>query len=80
MCNNNLPIGAENDPRAPWNIDYNLCRYCDRDVIKDTFVHNTYTEEQINNNEIEDDLIKEHISEYDLCSNCYEEEISDLDE
>jgi hypothetical protein len=79
MCNN-LPIGTTDDPRAPWNINSDLCRYCDEGTIREEFLCENYTKEQIENGEVDEDAMEDYISEYNLCHDCYEEDIADQDE
>ena len=77
MCNSNLPAGAANDPRAPWNINDDLCRYCDKETIREEFLYENYTKEQIANDEIDEDAVEDYIGEHGLCRSCYDEDHAD---
>jgi RNA polymerase subunit RPABC4/transcription elongation factor Spt4 len=77
MCNSNLPAGAANDPRAPWNINDDLCRYCNEDDIREEFLCENYTKEQIENDEIDEDAIEDYINEHALCRSCHDEDHAD---
>jgi hypothetical protein len=78
MCHSDyLPLGAANDPKAPWNIDDDLCRYCDEDIIREIFIEETYTSEQLMDGDIDEEEIKDYISEHSLCRQCHEEDICD---
>jgi hypothetical protein len=75
----NLPSGAENDSRAPWNEYDNLCRYCDEDIL---YAHIRKEVEQ--DPDCKEDCIDEQteliLSEYPLCKQCAKEEYYDYDE
>lgn len=78
MCyNNNLPAGAANDPRAPWNINDDLCRYCDEETIREMFIEEHYTKEQIENDEIDEDAVDDYIGGHGLCRECHDEDHAD---
>ena len=77
MCNNNLPAGAATDSRAPWNINDDLCRYCDKDIIREMFLEETYTKEQIENDEVDENEIEDIIGEHSLCRQCHDEDHAD---
>ena len=74
MSSNNLPAGAENDPRAPWNSD-DYCRYCDIDVIR------AQAKEIVDDPEDDtavDSVTESLLSEIGLCRSCKEEETADF--
>ena len=78
MCyNSNLPAGAANDPRAPWNINDDLCRYCDKETIREEYLVENYTKEQIANDEIDEDNVEDYIGEHSMCKDCYDDDHAD---
>lgn len=74
MSSDNLPAGAENDPRAPWNArDY--CRYCDIDQIK---AQAKEMAEDSDDDTAVDSITESLLTEAGLCRRCMEEEIADF--
>jgi hypothetical protein len=76
----NLPSGAENDPRAPWQSNNTLCRYCDSDLIYETLREEMLGFDPDCDEDCVEERIEEIISEYPLCKDCAKEEYYDYDE
>jgi len=85
----NLPNGAENDSRAPWNEYDNLCRYCDADVLYDFFIEEVSKDLGVQMMEFdsEEDYLEFlheqaefNLSEHGLCKQCAKEEYYDDDD
>ncbi len=72
--NNNLPLGADVDSRAPWNVNQKLCCYCDKEEITETYF------DKIDEEEFNEEKLNEFISEHPMCKQCYEDEMADWDE
>ena len=68
----NLPAGAEQDVRAPWNNVEGLCRNCDRDIIEGMAMENA----DVTNRDY-DELLTAMLDESTLCRTCHEEEHAD---
>lgn len=69
----NLPAGARNHPKAPWNTE-DLCRYCDDDQLKDI----AKDQAQDPNDDYEIDELYEKIkASTGLCRQCFNDEIAD---
>ena len=67
MYESNLPAGAENDPRAPWD-EPDLCGICDKDYALNL------AKKECKDPEDYDELMKiyhELINEMGLCKSCY---------
>lgn len=84
----NLPEGAENDPRAPWN-EPNLCRYCDYDILCDIYEEHIVKEIELQQMEFDSEedymeFLQEEmdvlLSEQGLCPQCAKEEYYDYDD
>ncbi len=74
MSSNNLPAGAEHDPRAPWNAqDY--CRYCDIDQIVNRAIELV---EDPDDDTAVDAVSESLLNEAGLCHSCKEEETADF--
>lgn len=71
----NYPLGADNDPNAPWNRSEKFCRYCDHYLIMQ-LAEEIYAEPD-NTMEMEE-LITSLFNEATLCPHCLEEEIADF--
>ena len=72
---NNLPSGAEHDSRAPWNVDHNLCKYCDSEEIRENFIE----QNKIGlDDEVDEADLEEFREEHVLCEYCYDEHWADM--
>ena len=69
--NSNLPTGAINDVRAPWNQVDDLCKYCDRDIIRGMAQEAAPDESDV------DEYMEAMLEEAGLCSDCYKEQEAD---
>lgn len=73
MNSNNLPLGAKDDPRAPWVVTTSYCPYCDEDLIDEE------AEEISQRLDLSFDEVKDRIlASAKLCHQCREEEIADF--
>lgn len=75
----NLPLGADNDPLAPWNQKSKLCRYCDKEDIQDELFRAISVDETIDEDRI-NEIIDEELEKFPLCPQCAKEEYYDYDE
>ena len=75
----NLPLGADNDPLAPWNQKSKLCRYCDKEDIQDELFRAISVDETIDEDRI-NEIIDEELEKFPLCPQGAEEEYYDYDE
>lgn len=74
QMSNYLPAGADKDPRAPWNME-DLCRYCDRDVIKEIA-----DQEATNSDRDYDEVLESMLEDTSLCRDCQKEQDADDDD
>lgn len=73
--NSNLPPGAENDSRAPWNDTSDYCRICDyKDLEKLAEEQSEATGHSF------DDCIALLIDSTPICKYCYYEQLADDNE
>jgi hypothetical protein len=71
QMNSNLPAGAEQDVNAPWNNVSDLCRNCDRDIIRGMSQEAAYDESDV------DEYMEAMLEEADLCRDCFKEQEAD---
>ena len=69
--NSNLPAGAEQDVSAPWNSVSDLCRNCDRDIIRGMAQEAVLDESDV------DEYFEAMLEEADLCRDCFKEQEAD---
>jgi hypothetical protein len=74
QMNSNLPTGAEQDVSAPWNQVSDLCRNCDRDIIKGMAYEAVVDESDV------DEHFEAMLEEADICRDCFKEEQADDDD
>lgn len=70
----NLPAGAENHPKAPWNTE-DLCRYCDLDTLKD--IARDHVSDPDDEYEY-DKIFTEIYLTTGICRHCKDEETADF--
>jgi ribosomal protein L40E len=70
----NLPTGAQNDPKAPWNAQ-DLCRYCDIDQIRDKAREMV---EDPENDTAVDAVMETLTNDVGVCRGCREEDTVDF--
>lgn len=75
----NLPLGADNDPLAPWSRKSKLCRYCDKEDIQDELFRAISVDETIDEDRI-NEIIDEELEKFPLCPQCAKEEYYDYDQ
>lgn len=75
----NLPLGAENDPYAPWNQKDKLCRYCDKEEIQEQLFRIIALDSTLDEDRV-DEVIDEELDKFSLCPQCAKEEYYDYDE
>jgi len=73
QMNSNLPAGAEQDVSAPWNHVSDLCRNCDRDIIRGMAYEAVVDESDV------DEYFEAMLEEADICRDCFKEEQADDD-
>ncbi len=71
QMNSNLPAGAEQDVNAPWNQVSDLCRNCDRDIIRGMAYESAPDESDV------DEHFEAMLEEADICRDCFKEEQAD---
>lgn len=76
---NNLPVGAEQDPFAPWNQKSKLCKYCDKEEIQEQLFRVIAIDSSLDEDRI-DEIIEEELDKFPLCPQCAKEEYYDYDE
>jgi hypothetical protein len=74
---NNLPSGAEQDPRAPWNVNHNLCKYCDSEEIRENFIEQNKIGPD---DEVDEVALEEYSEKHPICDDCYDEMWEDMDD
>ena len=70
----NLPMGADKDVNAPWNQVSDLCRVCDRDIIRGMAMEAVPDESDV------DEYYEAMLEEADICRDCFKEEQADDDD
>jgi len=73
----NYPLGADEDPNAPWNKSDKFCKYCDYELIlqlAEELCSGSDNCEDLNN------MVSKLFNESSLCPYCVEEQIANLRE
>jgi hypothetical protein len=86
----NYPIGAENDPAAPWNEDVFFCKECDAHAITDyidTYIENLSKNQELGtplsdyeHNDLFDEIYKDLCNDNVVgkCAKCHYDDIADF--